>query len=86
MNETKEMKTTDWIKEFKSDVKGKYYVWNSNDYIISDVFDIKIISYSNTFCSIMCTAKCHCVSNFDDEKIIPKVAYEMTLDGIIEIR
>lgn len=88
-NKTKEMKTTDWIEKFKSDVIGKYYTLESNSFIISDVFNIEIISYSNTFCDIICTVKCHRVSKDDcdsDDRIIPKVTYEVTLDGIIEIR
>lgn len=86
MYDTKEIKTMDWIKEFKSDVKGKYYVFDSNEYIISDVFDIEITSYSNTSCILKCGIKCHCVWNFDDEKIIPNVVYGVTLNGIIEIK
>jgi hypothetical protein len=83
-NKTKETKTNDWIEKFKSEVIGKYYVWNSTDYIITNVFNIEIISYSNTFCVIICTIKCY--PKFDDEKIIPKVTYEMGLDGLIQIK
>lgn len=85
-NYIKEMTINDWIKNFKLEVKRKYYVLNSTDYVISEAFDIEVISYSNTFCILKSTIKCRCVSNFDDDRIIPKAIYEMTLDGIIEIR